>query len=128
MDRFLEVTAPNAVYTTQDVKHIVDLAASLGVRVVPEFDVPAHAASWGEGYPGLIVPCPAVVAADERLVEHGVDKVALNPLQEGTYTFLKTFFDEVFALFPDQYIHFGGDEVNADCWLTSPDIQKWKTS
>lgn len=118
----------NAVYRTHDVKHIVDFAASLGVRVVPEFDVPAHTASWGEGYPDMIVPCPKVVVADDRLIEHGVDKVALNPLHEGTYTFLKTFFDEVFDLFPDQYIHFGGDEVNADCWLTSPDVQKWKTA
>jgi|EP00945_MAST-04E_sp_MAST-4E-sp1_P000963 hypothetical protein len=116
----------NAVYTVQDVKRIVEYANDRGVRIVPEFDVPAHAASWGEGYPEMIVPCPGVVVKDDRLIEHGVDKVALNPLNNQTYAFLEKFFTEIFSLFPDKYVHFGGDEVNAECWLTNPEIQKWK--
>ena len=31
-----------------------------GVRVVPEFDLPAHMASWAQGVPALITDCPSV--------------------------------------------------------------------
>lgn len=50
--------APDAVYTIQDIKGLEDYAARRGVRVVAEFDLPAHTSSWGDGYPELVVACP----------------------------------------------------------------------
>ncbi|KAJ3204345.1 hypothetical protein HDU67_009639, partial [Dinochytrium kinnereticum] len=43
------------VYTKDDVLRIVRYAEDRGVRIVPEFDVPGHAYSWGLGVPGLTV-------------------------------------------------------------------------
>lgn len=28
-------------------------------------------------------------------------------------------------MFPDKYMHMGGDEVNTDCWTQSPQISQW---
>ena len=40
-------------YSQRDVAGVVEFARLRGVRVVVEFDVPGHAASWCKGYPSL---------------------------------------------------------------------------
>lgn len=39
--------------------------------------------------------------------------------------FLKTFIEEVSDVFPDQYLHIGGDEVGYECWQSNEDIQQY---
>jgi hexosaminidase len=39
-------TINNEYFTADDVRRIVAHAAALGIRVVPEFDLPAHSSSW----------------------------------------------------------------------------------
>lgn len=118
-----------AIYTQKDVKEFIRYCADRGIRLVPEFDVPGHTASWGKGYPHLTVNCPQQVEADPStsvpMREHGIDRVAMNPLQNTTYDFLDSFFKESFTVFPDAMMHIGGDEVNGDCWSTDPGIGAW---
>ena len=83
---------------------------------MPELDIPGHSASWGLGEPELVVPCPKRVAIDDMGVEHGVDKVALHPLRERTYEVVASLLTELAAVFPDEYIHLGGDEIDYAAW------------
>jgi hexosaminidase len=86
---------------------------------VPEFDMPGHTTSWFVGYPEISSgPGPYSI---ER--HFGIFNPAMDPAREETYTFLDKFIDEMAALFPDQYFHIGGDEVNGKQWDANPEIQ-----
>ena len=40
----------------------------------------------------------------------------INPILDSTWDFLNEFYKEIDAVFPDKYIHLGGDEVSFNCW------------
>jgi hexosaminidase len=63
----------------------------------------------------LTVDCASRVAEDEISLEHGVDKVALQPTRATTFTLLRSVLGELTELFPDKYLHLGGDEVHQLC-------------
>src|SRR4029077_2179484 len=50
---------------------------------------------------------------------------AIDPTNEKTYKFLDQFVGEMARLFPDQFFHVGGDEVNGKQWDANPKIQEF---
>src|ERR1700678_933799 len=106
-------------YTQEEIREVVAYAHDRGIRIVPEFDMPGHSTAWFVGYPELASgPGPYQI---ER--KWGVFDPAMDPTQERTYKFLDAFIGEMAKLFPDQYFHIGGDEVNGKQWDTNPQIQ-----
>ncbi|HWF89205.1 MAG TPA: family 20 glycosylhydrolase [Pyrinomonadaceae bacterium] len=106
-------------YTQEQVKDIIAYARDRGIRVVPEFDIPGHSTSWLVGYPELgSAPGPYTI---ER--RPGIFEPALDPTREEVYKFLDTFLGEMAALFPDDYLHIGGDENEGKQWDRNPAIQ-----
>jgi hexosaminidase len=106
-------------YTQDQVRDVIAYARARGIRVVPEFDLPGHSASWLVGYPELgAAPGPYALVR-----EWGIFDNVLDPTKEEVYTFLDGFFGEMSALFPDAYLHIGGDEVTPRAWNTNAAIQ-----
>ena len=116
----LHTLGSDGLYYTQDqVREIIAYAADRGIRVMPEFDIPGHSTSWLVGYPELgSAPGPYQI---ERGV--GIFEPALDPTREQTYKFLDGFLGEMAALFPDAYMHIGGDENEGKQWDRNPQIQ-----
>jgi hexosaminidase len=106
-------------YTQDQVREVIAYARDRGIRVMPEFDIPGHSTSWLVGHPEMgSAPGPYKI---ERGA--GIFEPALNPTREQTYKFLDTFLGEMAALFPDAYMHIGGDENEGKQWDRNPQIQ-----
>ncbi|KAF9905099.1 hypothetical protein EC991_001985 [Linnemannia zychae] len=107
---------PEKIYTPQQVATIIQHGTERGIRVLPEFDSPGHAASWGRAYPNITV-CLDALPHGTYAAEPPAGQ--LDPLEPFTYTVLDTLVKEWSAQFPDSQAHVGGDEVNMNCWRTS---------
>jgi hexosaminidase len=121
----LQEQGSDGLYYTQDqVREIIAYARDRGIRVVPEFDLPGHSTAWFVGYPEL------ASGSGPYSIERkwGVFDPAMDPTSERVYGFLDDFIGEMSRLFPDQYFHIGGDEVNGREWDANPKIQEFKKS
>ncbi len=117
--KLTELGSDGLFYTQEQAREIVAYARDRGIRVVPEFDIPGHTSAWFVGYPDLAsAPGPFHI---ER--EFGVFDPVMAPTRESTYKFLDTFIGEMAAIFPDHFMHIGGDENNGVEWKANPRIQ-----
>jgi hexosaminidase len=103
-------------YTQEEVRALVAYAADRGVRIVPEFDVPAHTGAILAAYPEL------AASQFDPTNRIAMFSVAMDPTRQETYDFIERLFTEMAALFPDAYFHVGGDEVSPAAWSRNPAI------
>lgn len=109
-------------YTQAQIRQIVAHADQRGIRVVPEFDFPGHATAWFAAYPEF-ASAPGPYAVERKI---GIFDPAFDPSNPRVYEFIEGFLSEMTGLFPDSYIHLGGDEVNGKQWDSNPKIQAFK--
>ena len=116
-----EAGSDGLYYTQEEVRELIDYAHDRGIRVVPEFDVPGHSTAWFVGYPEFA----SGKGPYEIERKWGIFDPAFDPTSEKTYKFLNEFFGEMAKLFPDHFLHVGGDEVNGKEWDANPRIQEF---
>ena len=109
--------SPQERYSTADIADLVEYARQRGVRVMIEFDVPGHAASWCVGYPEV---CPSPDCT-----------MPLDPSSNATFDLMRLMWTEVTGgrsragLVPEDLFHLGGDEVDLGCWTSVPHVAAW---
>lgn len=110
---FHDHNAPVTFYTQEAIKEIIRYAAERFIEVIPEIDMPGHAAAANRAYPEYSG------GGSEKYPDF-----TFNPGKEETYRFLTDILKEVAQLFPSKYIHLGGDEVHFgnQQWNTNPDV------
>lgn len=97
-------------YTQDEIREVVRYAAQRGLDVVPEIDMPGHNTIAEQVFPWL--SCNGTANGVYCL---GKDK---------TLDFAMNVWNEVFDLFPYEYVHIGGDEVDRTVWNTCDACQK----
>ncbi|RXG18551.1 hexosaminidase [Leeuwenhoekiella aestuarii] len=114
-------TTYGGFYTQEDIKEIVSYAGEKGIRVIPEIEMPAHVMSAIAAYPWLSCK-EEPIAVPSGGVWPITDIYCAG--KESTFEFLEDVLTEVMALFPDEYIHAGGDEATKTNWETCPHCQR----
>ena len=114
-------TADGDVYTKEEIKGVIEYARLRGIRVIPEISLPGHASGVAHAYPELMSGEGKQSYEQQRA--WGVFVPLMNPLNPELYIFFDNVFSEVTDLFPDEYIHIGGDEPNYQQWSNNKKIQ-----
>src|SRR6266436_22572 len=114
-----EAESDELYYTQNEIRELVAYAHDRGIRIVPEFEMPGHSRSLFAGYPALASgPGP-------YKIEPGAADAVMDSTPEQTYKFIDRFIAEMARLFPDDYFHIGGDELDGHQWDANPKIQEF---
>ena len=108
-------------YTQKEIREIVNYAAARHITIVPEIEMPGHAAAAITSYPEL-GNTDVVDYSPRVMTSWGVKPYTFAPKEE-TFRFLADVLTEVCDLFPSVYIHVGGDEAPKTQWMQSPFAQ-----
>ena len=102
-------------YTQKQLKALIKYAAERNIEIIPEIDLPGHSKALAACYPDVLCNTTKEFASVQ-----GETGNVLCIGNENNYKILYNIFKEIAALFPSDYIHIGGDEVNMDNWKACP--------
>ena len=106
-------------YTQEDMREIIAYAAVRNIEVIPEIDLPGHSLCIATIHPEILCNytprCASSFGYDTRS--------AFCASREENYELLADILGEVCELFPSEYIHIGGDEVDMSQWRRCPQCQ-----
>ncbi len=107
-------------YTQDELREVVRYAAQRNIEVIPEIDIPGHSKGLGAVRPDIL--CNYV---PDTTITNGIDtRNVWCASKESNYALIEDIVKEVASIFPSEYLHIGGDEVNFNWWRQCPDCQK----
>ncbi|UEG54085.1 family 20 glycosylhydrolase [Mucilaginibacter daejeonensis] len=102
-------------YTQAQMKDVVAYALARHIDIIPEIDMPGHMMAAINSYPFLT--CNGENKWGELFTK------PICPCNESTFEFAQNIFDEIMQIFPSEYIHIGGDEVDRTDWGRSEECK-----
>ena len=117
---FPELTKYSNHYTHEDIERFNAYAKARGVILIPEFEVPGHAAMLVKTYPEIFALHLDEKSDSMLVTEAGAVITADNIIcagSERTDDAIRNLLFEICEMFPESpYIHIGGDEANIKAW------------
>ena len=95
-------------YTQSQLKELIEYAAKKNISILPEIDLPGHSRAVIATYPAL----GCEIDSSKNIINSNVYCLT----NSNSFPFIMDILKEVAALFPFEYIHIGGDEVNKRFW------------
>jgi hexosaminidase len=110
-----EVPGYGGYYTQEQVKEIIAYAQERNITIVPEIEMPGHSSAAVTAYPQLSCTQQEqfAVTGGQYPKDIQTNYCAGN---DSVFLFLQNVLQEVIQLFPSQYMHVGGDEVDKTDW------------
>jgi hexosaminidase len=109
---------PGGYYTKAQFRDLLSYAASRGITIVPEIDMPGHTNAALASYPEL--NCDGVAPPLYTGIEVGFSSFCID--KEITYQFVQDVVTQLAELTPGPYLHLGGDEAHS---TPDPDFVKF---
>lgn len=107
-------------YTQVQAREVVEYAKERNITVIPEIEMPGHSAAALAAYPEFSCAKPNQDPPGSNLWDGVTDTedMAFNYCagEEAPFHFLEDVLTEVMEIFPSEYIHVGGDEVDKSYW------------
>lgn len=98
-------------YTQEEMRDIVRYAADRFVTIVPEIEMPAHAAAAIAAYPFL-----SCLDSNGNAFPYPQQIQGEFCTKDQVFDFLNDILAEAMDIFPSKYIHIGGDEAEKENW------------
>lgn len=98
-------------YTDDEIREIITHAATEGIEVIPEIDLPGHMHAAIRSYPELGDPALAKLPP-----EHWSHRNDLLWPTDQSWALIDAALTHVALLFPSPIIHIGGDECRFEAW------------
>ena len=106
-------------FTQDEMRELIRYAALRNIEIIPEIDLPGHSRNIASVRPEIRCGYPP-----DTVSANGYDyRSAWCVAREENYALLEDILGELCALFPSQYIHVGGDEVETEQWMRCPDCR-----
>lgn len=103
-------------YTQFDIMEIVAYAAARNVEIIPEIELPGHSRAAAIAYPEILCG----YAPDLKNTAGYDRRNVWCTAKEKNYEMLDRIIGEMARMFPSEYIHLGGDEVEPAQWNLCP--------
>ena len=106
-------------FKQSEMRELIRYAALRNIEIIPEIDLPGHSRNIASVHPEIRCNYPP-----DTVSTNGYDyRSAWCVAREENYALLADILGELCALFPSEYIHVGGDEVDMTQWNRCPDCQ-----
>ena len=106
-------------FKQSEMRELIRYAALRNIEIIPEIDLPGHSRNIASVHPEIRCNYPP-----DTVSTNGYDyRSAWCVAREENYALLGDILGELCELFPSEYIHVGGDEVDMTQWKCCPDCQ-----
>ncbi len=106
-------------FTQEQMRELIRYAAVRNIEIIPEIDLPGHSRNIASLHPEIRCNYPP-----DTVSTNGYDyRSAWCVAREENYPLLEDILGEICELFPSEYIHVGGDEVDMSQWKRCPGCQ-----
>jgi hexosaminidase len=107
-------------YRKDQIRDVLNYAASRHIEIIPEVDFPGHASAILASYPDLGCTGGPYNVEDR----FGIFEDVLCAGNDRIFDLAQAVFDTLAELFPSRYVHIGGDEVLFNRWQECPKCQR----
>ena len=112
-------TGSGGTYSKTFVKALIERGHDLGIDILPEIEIPAHAYALTRIFPQLRDPEDNTEEASIQ----GYKANTMNPAMPFMWEFVQNLTRELADIFPFAHIHLGCDERPPEAWKNSPKIR-----